>query len=212
MTRIAFSMMMAALLVLGAAGCSDDSVSPKKDPPPDPAYQDLSEEWHVLHNLEKAYNEMNVTAFQELLETGNFTFYFNPGDVGGDIPAQWGPVEEIRCAQNMFTAEGGSDNNPVVSIEVMLSYDNGSWDDYQSEDFPNETLRRIRNVVYDFIIVTANDITYITSNAPRMDVTVRNVDGHWKLVEWFDRGDGSALLSPAASQANTWSTVKSLYQ
>lgn len=153
-------------------------------------YEDLTEEWHVLNNLELAYNEMNIDRYQELFDQKNFVFHFSQGDIGGEVPSQWGATEEVASATNMFTQAGGRDNNPILSIELKLSYENLEWNDYElPDDFPNETLRRITGVVYDFSIVTANDLTYITSGAPRADFIVRNVDGKWRLVKWYDLPD-----------------------
>jgi hypothetical protein len=63
------------------------------------SFQNLTQREHVLNNLELAYNERRFTPYDALLDP-NFTFFFSPGDVGGNIPDQWGRAEELGVASN----------------------------------------------------------------------------------------------------------------
>lgn len=193
--------------------CNDDSVSPKKDPPPGPSYEDLSEEWHVFNNLELCYNERNLAECQKLLDADNFLFYFGSRDVGGDVPPSWGYAEEVQATENMFSGDGGRDNNPILSIELTLAdIEKVQWEDYADEDaFPNETLRR-GTVAYDFAMTTANDLTWITPGQPRAEFVVRNVGGKWRIVEWRDLAGELASAVAASTEESSWGKVKSRYQ
>ena len=187
LTTLAIAFLFAGTM---SACLFDPEQTKKDDDPPGPSlkYEDLSEESHVLNNLELSYNEMNVTEYERLFDQENFVFHFSDGDVGGEVPTQWGAAEELASAQNMFTQAG---TNPILSIELDLIYDGLQWDTVPLEEFPDEEIKRIIGVVYDFRIQTENETTYITSGAPKADFYVRNVNGEWKLVKWFDRADGS---------------------
>jgi hypothetical protein len=177
-----------------------------------PVYMDLSRNWHLLHNLELACNQMNVDHYADLFDQENFTFFFNPGDVGGDVPSQWEYASEIIAATHMFTGQGGLNDNPILSIDLSL-YDQETVlyvEVPDDPDFPGETLQRVM-VTYSYVMETANDLYYITSGAPAAQFDLRNVDGQWKLVRWFDLENAVARSAPATEET-TWGLIKALYQ
>jgi hypothetical protein len=178
-----------------------------------PVYMDLSRNWHVLNNLELACNQTNVDRYAELLDPDNFTFFFNPGDVGGGVPAQWDYPREIAAATNMFTGDGGQSDNPILSIDLTL-YDQETVSYVEvtdDPDFPGETLQRV-TVNYGYIMETANDLYYITSGAPAAQFDIRHVDGKWKLVRWYDLDTTALSPTAPATEETTWGSVKALYQ
>jgi hypothetical protein len=186
-----------AILIVGAMTSCILDPDPKPPPPPctdcDTPYMDLTEKWHVLHNIREAYNEMNLTEYRRAFDRENFVSFFYEGDVGtGGVPEQWGWAEEEASARNMFNQAGGIEDNPILSIELFL-FDIKTvewWELDPGDDFPGETWYQTI-VVYDFFIDTANDKQYVTQGAPTVVFTVRQIDGKWKLVWWRDRSSGS---------------------
>jgi len=178
-----------------------------------PVYMDLSRTWHILHNLELACNQMNVDHYAELFDQENFTFFFNPGDVGGDVPSQWEYASEVMAATHMFTGDGGLNDNPILSIDLTLyGQQTALYVEVPDDpDFPGEILQRV-TVPYAYIMETANDLYYITSGAPAAQFDLRNVDGKWKLVRWYDLGGTALSQSAPATEETTWGLVKALYQ
>ena len=79
------------LLVIGVmSSCilDPDPKPPTPGPPPVTAkFENLSEKWHVLNNLELSYNERDIVHYTEILDSLEFIFFFSEGDVGGNIPA-----------------------------------------------------------------------------------------------------------------------------
>jgi hypothetical protein len=180
------------IVMLGLWGCGDDSTEPPP-PPSGPEYRDLSEEWHVLNNLELSWDDMNLSRYQELFDPDNFVFFPNPDDVGKNgVPNQWGYAEEIQSAANMFSQAGGREDNPVVHIDVTLyDIETAQWESVESVDFPGETLRQTV-VHYTLRIETVGEVTYVTpEDLPRSRFVVRHIEGKWKLVDWYDIGGGS---------------------
>jgi hypothetical protein len=202
---------ISTLLVLAAAGCDDDPARPK-DTTPSP-YNDLTEKWHVLSNLERAYDERNIARYAEVFDQDNFVFHFNPGDVAnGDTPEQWGYVEEYNSASNMFSGAGGQNNNPILSIDLTLKdVESATWTEVEDTRFPGESLWSA-TINYTYYIDTEADIQFITQGAPKAQFIVREIDGKWKLVTWYDlQGTYQARAQAASTRETTWGQVKVLY-
>ena len=202
------------LLCCALTACSDDKKTRPRLTPPDPDYKNLTEKWHVLHNLRQAYNEMNIVEYRKIFDEDNFIFFFYEGDVGGHVPVQWGYAEETQSAENMFSRAGGIEDNPILAIDLTLfDHETVTWTEVPDpEGFPGETWYEAI-VVYDFFIETADDIQYITSGAPTAIFTVRQIDGKWKLVRWRDRSSIAAVVSlPSSTEESNWSKLKALYQ
>jgi hypothetical protein len=187
--------------------------------PGNPEYRDPCVEWNVLHNLERAYDTMNVDCYSELFDPDKFVFFPDPSDVGKDgVPNQWYYEKEIQSATNMFSGAGGRDDNPITSIDVTLyDIEEAQWEDEINDiDFPGETLRKA-TVDYTFTIDTVGDKTFVApSVTPRAQFIVRNIDGKGKLVQWFDlRPSSTTLMQPGAlagSEETSWARVKALYR
>lgn len=189
MTRRIASIALIALLAGSMTSCIFDPEPKKKDDVVAvDKYEDLTEEWHVLNNLAQAYDDKNIDRYSELFDPVNFVFFFNPGDVGGEfnIPVQWGFAEDIQSATNMFSSAGGLEDNPILTIDLTLfDIEQAQWTDTSSPEFPGETLRQV-TVPYDYFIDTVQDRQFITSGSPQAQFVVRQIDGKWKLVQWFD--------------------------
>ncbi len=138
-----------AMLVLSVSSCILDPPpgDPPVTPPPNKNLQPLTTKEAVLNNIEVAYNTRNTTAYDDLLGD-NFTFYFAPGDVGGEIPEQWDRGSETRSANCLFTSKDGPpidcpQGPQCRSIRMDLQYDNVQWVASHSRAIPG------RNLVHD---------------------------------------------------------------
>jgi hypothetical protein len=198
-------------------GCDDEEIVGGCDPCP-PAYtlQPLTQRWHVLNNLQLAYNDRDMVPLDQMLDV-NFVFHFAPGDVRGGIPAQWGRAEETAATMMLFDRYLAVPGFPACrSIRMDLKYENGlAWADTMPPAFPGETWQTTR-VFYEFTIEIEPDETYIAVPGASMQVMVRNIGTtdapQWRLVEWRDLGDGAIVVQgPASTNETTWGSIKGLY-
>lgn len=107
----------AILAVLAVNGCIfGPGDTERKEPPPG-----LDTPAGVVEAIEVAYNARDIEDYKECLSP-NFTFYFDPNDVGHDvgedytIPDSWGYDEEIPAVENMF--------DQLHSIDLSLTSSN----------------------------------------------------------------------------------------
>ena len=194
--------------------CCDDC------PPPIPPVkqEDLTERWHVLNNIEYAYSKRNPNVYDALLSE-EFAFFFDEGDVGGEIPAQWNRIEEFSATAGLFTSNAQTEPpaDPVckqIKLDLVFDKDNLGWVDTLPEDFPDQTWYTT-TVNYTFTFQMDGDLTYIQNNA-KAQFTIRNtgtVDApHWELTEFRDLGQSSVTSNTSeVSQTSTWGQIKSLY-
>jgi hypothetical protein len=182
-----------------AASCIFDPVAPgDKPPPPAQKYEDLTERWHVLNNLELAYNQRKISRYDEVLDQ-DFTFFLSTGDVGGGLPDSWDRQTEMNANTNLFTKDPPPPA-PIPrckSIKMDVQWEkpntvepNLAWVEVSppglSETWYTTT------VFYDFAIDVEPDVTYISNPGSKAQFTVRNAgtadDPHWQLVEFRDLG------------------------
>jgi hypothetical protein len=170
---------------------------PGDDPPPGPALkiEDLTEKWHVLNNIEYAYTRRSTDTYKALLNE-DFTFFFAPGDVGGEIPAQWDRNLEEGATERLFGSNSQTEppRDPICrSIRLDLQYDPDTmqWIEQIPEDFPSETWW-MTTVFYTFTFEMDPSDTYIAQPGARAQFTVRNTGTdqapRWELVEFRDLG------------------------
>jgi hypothetical protein len=174
-------------------------------------YQNLTEQWHVLNNLQVAMHRMEADHYVELLDTDSFVFRFDPNDVRPGDPTEWGFAEDSTSAAHML--EGGG-SYPIVSIDLeLVDFKNAQWTEFDPSGSPG--LYRT-TVQYNFSIATQNDISYVTGGTPSAEFTIaeRDIGGQmvWRIVEWKDHTGYLAAASPASSEASSWGKVKSLYR
>ena len=182
-----FVILALGLLWLGAfsACLLDPKEKPPEDPTPPVEFMDLSERWHVLHNLEAAYNQRRPTRYDELIDA-NFVFFFSDGDVGGEIPVQWDRSQDVGATGRLL--------QDGISIDLDVQFDQLQWAAIVPADFPDE-IWFTTTVNYTFTMRFNNDpeTTFITSGQPQVQYTVRpvDVDGEqrWRLAEWRDIAD-----------------------
>jgi len=174
-----------ALLLIGSlTSCIfDPKTSPPKPPDDKPVlvYENLTEKWHVLNNLQLSYTEKSSTKYKEILDSVDFIFFKDPNDVGPGEDSQWGYTTEAAIADNMLNKLG---TNPILSIDLeLVDFKNAQWEEVVDNPGWWQT-----TVQYNFSIVTQNDITYVTSGTPSADFIVRqDGEGKWRLIRWWDK-------------------------
>ncbi|MDH4038545.1 MAG: hypothetical protein OEX18_13785 [Candidatus Krumholzibacteria bacterium] len=190
------SSVLCAFVVL-AALTSSCIFDPKKDdgPPPPPTgdYKDLTNRSDVLFNLQKSYNDRNMTEYERILDD-NFTFFLSDGDVNGGLPVQWGRRDELDANTNLFsrTVPPGATWPLCTSIQMDVQFEAGlQWVEVIPDAAPDETWYTT-TCFYDFQIEVEPDTKYIPYPGAKAQFTVRNAgtdsNPRWQLVEWRDLG------------------------
>ena len=187
---------LCAIAVL-AALMSSCIFDPKKDDggggtPPEP-YRDLTQRVDVLFNLQKAYNDRNITKYEEILDQG-FVFFLSDGDVNGGLPVQWDRGQEVSANTNLFSrVEDTQGRWPLcLSIQMDVQFEQGvTWVEVIPDAAPNE-LWYTTTCFYDFQIEVKPDTKFIPYPGAKAQFTVRNAgtdaSPKWQLVEWRDLG------------------------
>jgi len=204
--------MVCTALLIPACSDSDDPKPGPVTPIPTSPYENLIEKEHVLTNLVNSYIWRNATEYERLLDKEKYTFFFSTGDVGGQIPAQWGLVEDLLATQNLLDPNY-SGAKRVISIDLALIYDTQQWVPFQGDG--GEIWWAV-TVLYSFNIKTADDFTYLSDQGTRAQFIVRNVGTteapQWRLVQWMDLGSSRKIQRTATVVEDTsWGRVKALY-
>jgi hypothetical protein len=169
-----------------------------------------------LNQLEAAWNERSTGKLDDILDD-HFTFYFADGDVGGEIPTQWGRSDELQTSHDLFV----SNSQPIAtgpactSLHVDLSTSNLQWIEIIPEDYPAE-IWYATTVSYSAWFEMENEVTFIITPGAKAQFIVRNVGSEdapdYQLVEWRDLGSSLAgsAQNATSSEAN-WGGIKALY-
>jgi hypothetical protein len=153
-------------------------------------FEDLTQQDHVLHNLQLAYNLRNIKEFERLLDD-EFTFFFSEADYGtGDIPVSWTREVEIGANTNLFNP-----NYPgayrATNIDLTLIYTEGEWTEIPQGDeswFSKE-------VEYNITVQTEGGTDY-KGNRLKAEFIIREAipEGEtekiWRIIRWRDIGEG----------------------
>jgi len=146
----------------------------------------------VLETLNKfmdVWNSGDVDVYESLL-TDDFTFYFDPWDVGGDIPFSWGFDEEITAFNNLFDAVGAENVDVELDLEGVTEPEEGA------------VTYTVENIPYTLhVTVPDDDIIYLAQAHLNMELTM--VDDEWVITEWWDRVSWRLLGSET-----TWGAIK----
>lgn len=181
-------LIMAAVLVAGsftACFLDPEQKTPDEDTQPKASFEDLSERWHVLHNLEAAYNQKIPTEYDRILDDA-FVFFFSQEDFSSNrTPEQWDRSTDVPATQRLMA--------DVLDMELTIDISQLSWIEVTPDTllYPGETWSTT-TVPYSFTMRFNQDpeTTYITSGTEDTQFTVRpvDVDGkqRWRLVEWRD--------------------------
>jgi len=221
--RLILVIACAGLLPIGS--CSDDTVDP---PPPDrPFYKDLSADGprdNGLYNLQLAYNDRNITRYDELLDA-DFVFFFSEYDVLNGTVAYWSRASEINANKNLFDPNYSNPvQEPVQDIDLSLVYPAGDdqWTQITPEDqvkYPGETWYT-KSVIYELTIQLPGDFQYVARNREAdfvVRVATKDTKQYWRIVVWEDdTGAGFSGLARGGAGApavepSTWGRIKTLY-
>jgi hypothetical protein len=198
MSRRSLSVLWLIVLVMSTSSCFLNPDEKKgDDPPPDDGknFLPLTTKEAVLNNLELAYTKQLYNPYEQLLDD-DFTFFFSPGDVGGNIPEQWNRPDELSVADKLLNKNLNDPLYPTCrSIRMDLKFESGvQWVEVIPEAFPTETWYTT-TVYYEFTFEMNPDNTYIAVPGSQAQFTVRNTgtaaDPAWKLVEWRDLAGNS---------------------
>ena len=134
--------------------------------------------------LERCWEEADIDTYSTLF-TDDFVFYFDDGDVGGDIPTSWGLQEELDAVEGVFE-RAGADN---ITLHLQLP------EDYTE---PEGDSCWANGVVYD-LRVTIEDTTYLAQ--AETNFFLEKTDNEWLIKYWYD------VISKLA-HCTSWGMIK----
>jgi hypothetical protein len=134
----------------------------------------------VVEMIEVAYNDTDVELYKKCLSQ-NFTFYFDPNDVGNDvegyiIPDSWGYYDEIDAADNMF------DN--AYSIQLSIITNNIGEPEPSDEDF------LAPNVMIELTVMIDSQNGFKAKGPVDFEFESYFNDKNekqWRVINWWDR-------------------------
>ncbi len=215
------------LSILPIWSCSDDNVLPPGPTTYGPSYKKLSADGprdNVLFNLQSAYNDRNISRYDELLDD-DFVFYFSADDVLNGTPEYWSRSYEINANKNMFDPNYSNPvQYPVQDLDLKLTYPEGDdqWTPIEPEDqmtYPGETWYQ-KTVTYSIVVQLTGDFQYVGLNIQAAFVlraATTDSKQYWRIVVWRDdTGTGFAGLGwranrSASAAETTWGRIKSVY-
>jgi hypothetical protein len=181
---------LAAVVILGLAGCwnpfAPDEGKPK--PRPEADYRVRTTPANVVHNMQLAYVNKNADEYLDCLSE-DFVFYANEVDVGQGIPEFWYKDTERNIHENMFSDSPPDPQYTVDTIQLQLTLANK---DSIASSVPGEEWDRIFT---ESVILYVNLFSGTTfyANAPseyrfRVDQDQVGPNGEqlWEIYEWYD--------------------------
>jgi hypothetical protein len=207
------AVLLLALLAL-IVGCSDDPTSPP--PGETQSFLPLTTRNAVLNNLELGWTQRKADKIDELLDD-NFIFFFNEGDVGGEIPESWSRFEDLAATTALLESNTNPPSGVPVCREVRVDLvfdDDLEWTEVPVPATAVGEVWYTATVPYLFQFEMEGDLTFVQNDA-KAQFTVRQDEAAWRLVEWRDLGESiraAGDVSVASTEANTWGGVKALYR
>jgi hypothetical protein len=151
-----------------------------------------AERWHVLNNIEYAFQRRRPASYEEVLDE-NFTFHFSPRDVAAGQPETLTRAEDIAAVTAWF--ESHLAEVPVYpiarSMRLDLKYqpDALTWIEIRPDDQPGHVWYAT-TVSYELIVEVEPDVTYVTPVGAQVEFVVHNVGSKrnptWKLLQLRD--------------------------
>lgn len=197
------------------------------DPPTERAFLSRSQNWHVLNNIELAYNKRNIAEYDALLDA-NLTFFLSAADVGGGLPESWDRTVEYHVNQNLFSlAPTAGPTATSISLNILWETDDASitpqpgpsllWIALPYSGQNGDETWYTTTLFYQFEINVEPDVTYLSTPGSKAQFTIRNAGTaeapEWTLVEMRDLGAERATAGRlTAIEASSWGRVKALYR
>jgi hypothetical protein len=180
--RYIYLMLVPAIMLAGCNSPTDENA----------AGDALKRDWcstpgKTLEAMARIWNHSRNAEDYAFLLTGDYHFYFAPGDVGKKlkdgyiIPATWDKAEDVQATANMFAppSEGGAYD---ISMDILYSGDY----DYD----PGGTEFTAENVLMQiYIWPTSPDFGSLATGSCTFDF--RKIDDMWLISGWHDDEDGA---------------------
>jgi hypothetical protein len=211
--KVLLSIAVLTLAFTGACGDDDCNCDPTG---PQQGYRNLQDRSDVLHNFQLAYNERNLTRYEELLDA-SFIFYLSDAEVGGSLPQQWERNEEVLIHDRLFSANGIPPYPHTESVQMDLDFEDGvAWEDTIPGSAPGETWQ-MTTVFYDLVVEVEPDTKYISFAGATVQIIIRNAGTsqtpRWQMVILRDLGAANHALGRVAfTEESTLGGFKALYR
>ncbi len=212
--RYRLAVVLLVALALGLSGCS--LFAPEETDPPgggDNDYKERTTRPNVIHNLIRAYEEMEADEYVDLL-ADDFEFWLNPGDLNdpqNPLPTSWGKAEESAIAHNMF--DEGTD---VLTITLTLTQ-LGSEVEIPGPN-PEDPVTWQSQYDVDLYVFLPNDLTLWANAAAQYtfaedpNETGPNGETLWEILEWKDIDDPARPAVPGDFEQVSFTELKAMFQ
>lgn len=175
---------VSALVLVALVSCDEETIS---------YYPDLSSPYGVLTELVYCFNhnqEDGIIDRMDAVLSPDFTFYFDPDDVGdyvGDyeIPVSWTKTEMMSAITNLF--------NQAYSIALQIPTLRQGEDAFGKPGEGDTTFTKT-NVTVDLRVMIDESSGYQATGFCDFEFT-KDGSGNWPITIWWDR-TGGALLNP----------------
>ncbi len=200
MKNVLIGLIVIAFLALA---CGEEEGVTKPGPerlePTTPAY--------VLKNVEMSFNQRDINLLKVMLSE-DFTFYFDPRDVGKSppgsqyvIPESWSYTEFWQAVNNMFTR--------AYSIDLKIPTHR------VGTPAENETTYRAENINLS-ILVMIDDLTGFIADNGYCNFEFERYEAasgkkYWRLINWWDRTSQFYDANPGVSPTSL-GRILSLYR
>jgi len=212
--RLKSAIILLAALALGLSGCSLFAPEEGGGGGDDTGgYKERTTCPNVIHNLTRAYEEMEPEEYVALLAE-DFEFWLNPGDLGdpqNPLPESWGRTDEATIAENML-----GDGTNVLSIQLTLSQLGSAVEIPGPNPGDPSTWQYTYSV--DLYVYLPNDLTYWANAASRYTFQVDpvetgpNGETWWEIIKWEDIDTPTRPVTPGDFEQVTLTELKALFQ
>jgi len=204
------------------AGCSEDPTTPPKPKPTPSPYENLTEQWHPLNNLEVAYGQRDIAHYRAALDSAYYTFFFSAADYSsGKTDEFWTYDTDTWAAERMLDLQLPDLNIRAVILEVDLVFDKDAltWNPVQPDSAPSETWHAT-TVGYTYFIALGDGVrAFIQAPGASVTITVRQDpdDGKWRIAEITDmprttqNAPSIRQLAQRRAEESSFGQIKALY-
>ena len=179
---------VSALVLVALVSCDDETIS---------YYPDLSSPYGIMVELEYCFNhnqEEGIINRMDAVLSPDFTFYFDPEDVGefvGDyeIPLSWTKTEMMSAITNLF--------NQAYSIDLEIPILTQGEDAFGKPDKGDTAFTRT-NVTVDLLLMVDEQNGFQVTGFCDFEFG-KDGSGNWPITIWWDRTlSGLMTTSPVS--------------